>query len=110
MLLSLSWLLLAPTRLLLALRRLVARLGLAVAAGAAGAAYGLWGLGVLLRRGPRGTFRKRERSRPPPGLADGTFGEHRYLRLRVGGRGGLGGSRGESGGWLEGSRGVLGGS
>ncbi|NXG93705.1 EPHX4 hydrolase, partial [Stercorarius parasiticus] len=56
MLLSLCTLLLAPTRLLLALRRLVARLGVAVAVVAAGVAYGLWGLGVLLRRGPRGTF------------------------------------------------------
>ncbi|NXD88832.1 EPHX3 hydrolase, partial [Halcyon senegalensis] len=57
MLLSLCSLLLAPTRLLLALRRLVAHLGVAVAAVAAGVAYGLWGLGVLLRRGPRETFR-----------------------------------------------------
>ncbi|NXW39443.1 EPHX3 hydrolase, partial [Phaetusa simplex] len=56
MLLSLCTLLLAPTRLLLALRRLVARLGVAVAVVAAGVAYGLWGLGVLLRWGPRGTF------------------------------------------------------
>ncbi|KAM6038319.1 epoxide hydrolase 3 isoform 2-T2 [Chlamydotis macqueenii] len=78
MLLSLCSLLLAPTRLLLALRRAVARLGLAVAVVAAGVAYGLWGLGVLLRRGPRETFRWRVRARPPPGLADGTFGEHRF--------------------------------
>ncbi|NXX00432.1 EPHX3 hydrolase, partial [Larus smithsonianus] len=63
MLLSLCTLLLAPTRLLLALRRLVARLGVAVAVVAAGVAYGLWGLGVLLRRGPRGTFWWRT---PPP--------------------------------------------
>ncbi|KAM6038318.1 epoxide hydrolase 3 isoform 1-T1 [Chlamydotis macqueenii] len=82
MLLSLCSLLLAPTRLLLALRRAVARLGLAVAVVAAGVAYGLWGLGVLLRRGPRETFRWRVRARPPPGLADGTFGEHRYLHLK----------------------------
>ncbi|XP_074990225.1 epoxide hydrolase 3 [Calonectris borealis] len=82
MLLSLCSLLLAPTRLLLALWRLVARLGVAVAAVAAGVAYGLWGLGVLLRRGPRETFRWRVRDRPPPGLADGTFGEHRYLHLK----------------------------
>ncbi|GAB0201735.1 epoxide hydrolase 3-like [Grus japonensis] len=82
MLLSLCTLLLAPTRLLLALRRLLARLGVTVAAAAAGVAYGLWGLGVLLRRGPRGTFGWRVRDRPPPGLADGTFGEHRYLRLQ----------------------------
>ncbi|KAM6394798.1 epoxide hydrolase 3 [Rhynochetos jubatus] len=81
MLLSLCSLLLAPTRLLLALWRLVARLGVAVAAVAAGVAYGLWGLGVLLRRGPRRTFHWRVRDRPPPGLADGTYGEHRYLHL-----------------------------
>ncbi|XP_054039312.1 epoxide hydrolase 3 [Rissa tridactyla] len=67
MLLSLCTLLLAPTRLLLALRRLVARLGVAVAVVAAGVAYGLWGLGVLLRRGPRGTFWWRgEGPAPPP--------------------------------------------
>ncbi|XP_074786122.1 epoxide hydrolase 3 isoform X3 [Athene noctua] len=83
MLLSLCSLLLAPTRLLLALRRLVARLGVLVAAVAAAVAYGLWGVGVLLRRGPRETFRRRVRDRPPPGLADGTFGEHRYLYLKV---------------------------
>ncbi|NXK01421.1 EPHX4 hydrolase, partial [Corythaixoides concolor] len=82
MLLSLCALLLAPTRLLLALRRLVARLGVAVAAVAAGVAYGLWGLWVLLRRGPRRTFWWRVRERPPPGLADDAFGEHRYLRLK----------------------------
>ncbi|KAM6037557.1 LOW QUALITY PROTEIN: epoxide hydrolase 3-like [Theristicus caerulescens] len=82
MLLSLCSLLLAPTRLLLALWRLLARLGVAVAAVAAGVAYGLWGVGVLLRRGPRGTFGWRVRERPPPGLADGAFGEHRYLRLK----------------------------
>ncbi|XP_051630271.1 epoxide hydrolase 3 [Manacus candei] len=82
MLLSLCSLLLAPTRLLLALRGLVARAGVAVAAVAAGVAYGLWGVGVLLRRGPRGTFRWPVRDRPPPGLADGTFGDHRYLRLQ----------------------------
>ncbi|NXV23128.1 EPHX3 hydrolase, partial [Cepphus grylle] len=82
MLLSLCTLLLAPTRLLLALRRLVAQLGVAVAVVAAGVAYGLWGLGVLLRRGPRGTLWWRVRDRPPPGLADGTFGEHRYLHLK----------------------------
>lgn len=85
MLLSLCSLLLAPTRLLLALCRLVARLGVTVAAVVAGVAYGLWGLGVLLRRGPCETFRWRVRDRPPPGLADGTFGEHRYLHLKVGG-------------------------
>lgn len=82
MLLSLCSLLLAPTRLLLALCRLVARLGVTVAAVVAGVAYGLWGLGVLLRRGPCETFRWRVRDRPPPGLADGTFGEHRYLHLK----------------------------
>ncbi|XP_075302127.1 epoxide hydrolase 3 [Opisthocomus hoazin] len=82
MLLSLCSLLLAPTRLLLALGGLVARLAVAVAAVAAAVAYGLWGLGVLLRRGPRGTFQRRVRDRPPPGLADGTYGEHRYLRLK----------------------------
>ncbi|XP_074932170.1 epoxide hydrolase 3 [Phalacrocorax aristotelis] len=82
MLLSLCSLLLAPTRLLLALWRLVAWLGVTVAAVAAGVAYGLWGLWVLLRRGPRGTFWWRVRDRPPPGLADGTFGEHRYLHLK----------------------------
>ncbi|KAM9214387.1 LOW QUALITY PROTEIN: epoxide hydrolase 3, partial [Leptosomus discolor] len=82
MLLSLCSLLLAPTRLLLALRRLVARLGVAVAAVAAGVAYGLWGLGVLLRRGPRRTFWWRVRDQPPPLLGDGAFGEHRYLHLK----------------------------
>ncbi|XP_065511068.1 epoxide hydrolase 3 [Caloenas nicobarica] len=85
MLLSLCWLLLAPTRLLLALRRLLARLGVLVAAVAAGVAYGLWGLLLLLRWGPRRTFWWRRRDRPPPGLADGTFGEHRYLRLKQSG-------------------------
>ncbi|NXE17155.1 EPHX3 hydrolase, partial [Lophotis ruficrista] len=70
MLLSLCSLLLAPTRLLLALRRVVARLGLAVAVVAAGVAYGLWGLGVLLRRGPRETFRWRRR---PPDAAPPRF-------------------------------------
>ncbi|NWU46870.1 EPHX4 hydrolase, partial [Dromas ardeola] len=84
MLLSLCTLLLAPTRLLLALRRLVARLGLAVAVVAMGVAYGLWGLWVLLRQGPRRTFWWRVRDRPPPGLADGTFGEHRHLHLKQG--------------------------
>ncbi|XP_037263020.1 epoxide hydrolase 3 [Falco rusticolus] len=82
MLLSLCSLLLAPTRLLLALWRLVAQLGVAVAVVAAGVAYGLWGLWVLLRRGPRRTFWWRVRDQPPPGLADGTFGEHRYLHLK----------------------------
>ncbi|XP_069737675.1 epoxide hydrolase 3 [Phaenicophaeus curvirostris] len=82
MLLSLCSLLLAPTRLLLALRRLLAHLGVAVAAVAAGGAYGLWAVGVLLRRGPCRTFCWRTRDRAPPGLADGTFGEHRYLRLQ----------------------------
>ncbi|KAK2510494.1 hypothetical protein Q9233_017685, partial [Columba guinea] len=54
---------------------------------AAGAAYGLWGVLLLLRRGPRCTFWWRLRDRPPPGLADGTFGEHGYLRLKeLGGR------------------------
>ncbi|XP_068277866.1 epoxide hydrolase 3 [Nyctibius grandis] len=85
MLLSLCTLLLAPTRLLLALRRMVARLVVTVATVAAGVAYGLWGVGVLLRRGPRGTFGARRRDRPPPGLADGTFGEHRYLHLKESG-------------------------
>ncbi|NWS77837.1 EPHX3 hydrolase, partial [Crotophaga sulcirostris] len=82
MLLSLCSLLLAPTRLLLALWRVVAHLGVAVAAGAAVVAYGLWGLGVLLRRGPRGTFWWRVRDQAPPGLADSTFGDHRYLHLQ----------------------------
>ncbi|NXE99667.1 EPHX4 hydrolase, partial [Menura novaehollandiae] len=91
-------LLLAPTRLLLALRRLLARAGVAVAAVAAGVAFGLWGVGVLLCRGPRRTFWWRRRDRAPPGLADGTFGEHRYLRLKVGGPGGSGGSWGGFGG------------
>ncbi|XP_053911599.1 epoxide hydrolase 3-like isoform X1 [Cuculus canorus] len=82
MLLSLCSLLLAPTRLLLALWRLLAHLGVAVAAVAAGGAYGLWGLGLLLRRGPCRTFYWRTRDQEPPGLADGTFGEHRYLHLQ----------------------------
>ncbi|XP_055649156.1 LOW QUALITY PROTEIN: epoxide hydrolase 3 [Falco peregrinus] len=56
--------------------------GVAVAVVAAGVAYGLWGLWVLLRRGPRRTFWWRVRDQPPPGLADGTFGEHRYLHLK----------------------------
>ncbi|NXI47615.1 EPHX3 hydrolase, partial [Galbula dea] len=77
--------LLAPTRLLLALRRLVAHLGVLVATVAAGVAYGLWGLGVLLRRGPRATFCCRVRTQPPPQLVDGTFGEHRYLHLKESG-------------------------
>ncbi|XP_061204130.1 epoxide hydrolase 3-like [Neopsephotus bourkii] len=82
MLLSLCSLLLAPTRLLLAVSSLVARLGVAVATVAAAVAYGLWGLWVLLRRGPRATFGRRVRDRPPPGLADGTYGEHKYLHLK----------------------------
>uniref|UniRef100_A0A8V5GVY4 Uncharacterized protein n=1 Tax=Melopsittacus undulatus TaxID=13146 RepID=A0A8V5GVY4_MELUD len=85
MLLSLCSLLLAPTRLLLAIWDLAARLGVAVATVAAAVAYGLWGLWVLLRRGPRATFGRRVRDQPPPGLADGTYGEHKYLRLKVGG-------------------------
>ncbi|NXW81904.1 EPHX3 hydrolase, partial [Alopecoenas beccarii] len=85
MLLSLCSLLLAPTRLLLALRRLLAHLGVSVAAVAAGVAYGLWGVLLLLRRGPRRALWRRLRTRPPPGLADGTFGEHRYLRLEKSG-------------------------
>ncbi|XP_068854131.1 epoxide hydrolase 3 [Aphelocoma coerulescens] len=75
-------LLLAPTRLLLALRRLLARGGLAVAAVASGVAFGLWGVALLLRRGPRATFGWHRRDAAPPGLADGTFGEHRHLRLQ----------------------------
>uniref|UniRef100_A0A8V5H0P7 AB hydrolase-1 domain-containing protein n=1 Tax=Melopsittacus undulatus TaxID=13146 RepID=A0A8V5H0P7_MELUD len=57
-------------------------LGVAVATVAAAVAYGLWGLWVLLRRGPRATFGRRVRDQPPPGLADGTYGEHKYLRLK----------------------------
>ncbi|XP_041269981.1 epoxide hydrolase 3-like, partial [Onychostruthus taczanowskii] len=78
-------LLLAPTRLLLALRGLLARGGLAVAAVASGVAFGLWGVALLLRRGPRATFGWQRRDTAPPGLNDGTFGEHRHLRLRVSG-------------------------
>ncbi|XP_062454330.1 epoxide hydrolase 3, partial [Rhea pennata] len=48
----------------------------------AAAACGLWVPWVLLRRGPCGTLRWRVRTRPPPGLADGTYGEHRHLRLQ----------------------------
>lgn len=102
MLLSLCTALLAPTRALLALQRLVARLAVAAAVAAAGVVYGLWGLGVLLRWGPRRALRWRVRAEPPPGLADGTYGEHRHLRLKVGG--GAWGSR--EGFWS----GVLGGS
>ncbi|XP_063997313.1 epoxide hydrolase 3-like [Pogoniulus pusillus] len=79
---ALRWLLLAPPRLLLALRRLLAQLGLLLAAGAAGVAYGLWGVGLLLRRGPCATFRWRVRTNPPPGMLDASFGEHRFLRLQ----------------------------
>ncbi|XP_053858298.1 epoxide hydrolase 3 [Vidua macroura] len=75
-------LLLAPTRLLLALRGLLARGGLAVAAVASGVAFGLWGVALLLRRGPRATLRGQRRDTAPAGLADGTFGEHRHLRLQ----------------------------
>uniref|UniRef100_A0A8B9TM75 AB hydrolase-1 domain-containing protein n=1 Tax=Anas platyrhynchos TaxID=8839 RepID=A0A8B9TM75_ANAPL len=82
MLLSLCTALLAPTRALLALQRLVARLAVAAAVAAAGVVYGLWGLGVLLRWGPRRALRWRVRAEPPPGLADGTYGEHRHLRLK----------------------------
>ncbi|XP_035428087.1 LOW QUALITY PROTEIN: epoxide hydrolase 3-like [Cygnus atratus] len=85
MLLSLCTALLAPTRALLALQRLVARLAVAAAVAAAGVAYGLWGLGVLLRRGPRGALRWRVRAEPPPGLADGHLGEHGHLRLKSSG-------------------------
>ncbi|NXL54584.1 EPHX3 hydrolase, partial [Podilymbus podiceps] len=60
MFLSLCSLLLAPTRVLLALRHLLARLALAVATVVAGVAAGLWGLGVLLRWGPRRTFQWRD--------------------------------------------------
>uniref|UniRef100_A0A8C3CR04 AB hydrolase-1 domain-containing protein n=1 Tax=Cairina moschata TaxID=8855 RepID=A0A8C3CR04_CAIMO len=82
MLLSLCTALLAPTRALLALQRLVARLAVAAAVAAAGVVYGLWGLGVLLRRGPRRALQWRVRAEPPPGLADGTYGEHGHLRLK----------------------------
>ncbi|XP_062367733.1 epoxide hydrolase 3 [Cinclus cinclus] len=75
-------LLLAPTRLLLALRGLLARGGLAVAAVASGVAFGLWGVALLLRRGPRAAFGWHRREVAPAGLADGKFGEHRYLRLQ----------------------------
>ncbi|KAM7028201.1 LOW QUALITY PROTEIN: epoxide hydrolase 3-like [Acridotheres tristis] len=74
--------LLAPTRLLLALRGLLARGGLAVAAVASGVAFGLWGVALLLRLGPRATFGWHRRDTAPPGLADGKFGEHRHLRLQ----------------------------
>ncbi|NXF28252.1 EPHX4 hydrolase, partial [Rhodinocichla rosea] len=49
-------LLLAPTRLLLSLRALLARALLAVAAVASGVAFVLWAVALLLRRGPRATF------------------------------------------------------
>ncbi|XP_077048425.1 epoxide hydrolase 3 [Agelaius phoeniceus] len=74
-------LLLAPTRLLLSLRALLARGGLAVAAVASGAAFALWALALLLRRGPRAALGRQRRDAAPPGLSDGAFGEHRHLRL-----------------------------
>eukprot|EP00076_Gallus_gallus_P036072 XP_025001610.1 epoxide hydrolase 3-like [Gallus gallus] len=83
MLQSLCWALLAPTRALLSVRRSVTRLAVAAAAVAAGAAYGLWGLWVLLRSGPRGALSRKVRAEPPPGLEDGTYGQHGWLRLKV---------------------------
>nr|XP_054509952.1 epoxide hydrolase 3-like [Agelaius phoeniceus] len=74
-------LLLAPTRFLLSLRALLARGGLAVAAVASGAAFALWALALLLRRGPRAALGRQRRDAAPPGLSDGAFGEHRHLRL-----------------------------
>lgn len=75
----------APTRALLSVRRLVTRLAVAAAAVAAGAAYGLWGLWVLLRSGPRGALSRKVRAEPPPGLEDGTYGQHGWLRLKSSG-------------------------
>ncbi|XP_066064789.1 epoxide hydrolase 3-like [Chamaea fasciata] len=75
-------LLLAAPRALLALRALLARVALAVAAVASAVAFVLWALALLLRRGPRATFRRRRRAAAPAGLADGSFGEHRHLRLQ----------------------------
>ncbi|XP_066065236.1 epoxide hydrolase 3-like [Chamaea fasciata] len=74
--------LLAAPRALLALRALLARVALAVAAVASAVAFVLWALALLLRRGPRATFRRRRRAAAPAGLADGSFGEHRHLRLQ----------------------------
>lgn len=99
MLQSLCWALLAPTRALLSVRRSVTRLAVAAAAVAAGAAYGLWGLWVLLRSGPRGALSRKVRAEPPPGLEDGTYGQHGWLRLKVGGL--WGGRRGVLGGEEE---------
>ncbi|XP_068778953.1 epoxide hydrolase 3-like isoform X2 [Struthio camelus] len=82
MLPSLCTLLLVPTRLLLALGRAVARVALVAAVAVAAGAYGLWVPWVLLRRGPCRALRWRVRPRPPPGLADGTYGEHRHLHLQ----------------------------
>ena len=73
----------APTRALLSVRRSVTRLAVAAAAVAAGAAYGLWGLWVLLSSGPRGALSRKVRAEPPPGLEDGTYGQHGWLRLKV---------------------------
>ncbi|XP_063039141.1 epoxide hydrolase 3-like isoform X1 [Melospiza melodia melodia] len=84
-------LLLAPTRLLLSLRSLLARGGLAVAAVASGAAFALWAVALLLRRGPGAAsgrqrrHRDRDRDRAPAALRDPTCGEHRTLRLRSSG-------------------------
>ncbi|XP_072776195.1 epoxide hydrolase 3 [Taeniopygia guttata] len=75
-------LLLVPTRVLLSLRALLARVALAVAAVASGVAFVAWAVALLLRRGPRVTFGCHRREVAPAGLADGTFGEHRELRLR----------------------------
>uniref|UniRef100_A0A8V0XHS3 AB hydrolase-1 domain-containing protein n=1 Tax=Gallus gallus TaxID=9031 RepID=A0A8V0XHS3_CHICK len=85
MLQSLCWALLAPTRALLSVRRSVTRLAVAAAAVAAGAAYGLWGLWVLLSSGPRGALSRKVRAEPPPGLEDGTYGQHGWLRLKSSG-------------------------
>ncbi|NXP49474.1 EPHX4 hydrolase, partial [Heliornis fulica] len=62
-----------------ALRRLVTRLWVTVTALAVGVVYALWGLWVLLRRGPRQTFRWRVRDRPPPSLVTPRCHHHHHL-------------------------------
>ncbi|XP_050193446.1 epoxide hydrolase 3, partial [Myiozetetes cayanensis] len=62
------------------LRALVARVASGGGRGGGGSGLRAVGVGVLLRRGPGPP--SGGAARTTPGLADGTFGEHRYLRLK----------------------------
>uniref|UniRef100_A0A8C3FC55 AB hydrolase-1 domain-containing protein n=1 Tax=Chrysemys picta bellii TaxID=8478 RepID=A0A8C3FC55_CHRPI len=80
---SLYRLLLVPTCLLLKLSKLLYWLAEHSASYLLGAAYCLWVPWLVLTQGPCRAFRWRVREMPPPCLTDASYGEHRYLQLKV---------------------------